>query len=60
MPVTCARFTPSSEASLRTRGVTYASAGCETGADETGAGGGVTGAATTGATATATATGVTG
>ena len=33
VPVTCARLTPSSVASLRTSGVTYASAGCDTGAD---------------------------
>ena len=62
VPLTLAKFTPSSDANLRTIGVTYASAGCETGAEAagvtgattgaagvTGAGGGVAGAAGTGA-----------
>ena len=61
VPVILERFTPSSEASLRTIGVTYASSGCAatTGAETTGAattGAATTGAATTGAATTGAAT----
>ena len=56
VPFTFARFTPSSLASLRTRGVTYASTGCVIGAAATGAGAETTGATATGAATTGAAT----